>query len=73
MSKPTVFNYTDYVNALERIKQLENELNRSATWTRDPGPLHYVYVCSGCGYNAIEPTLFCPGCGARMEVLNDNR
>lgn len=71
MTKPTVFNYTDYVNALDRIEQLENELNENrAEWRRDSCEFIYLYTCARCGHISEVPYSYCPSCGARMEDRN---
>lgn len=33
-----------------------------------PTNLYSLYLCSECGGRSILQTMFCPDCGARMEV-----
>lgn len=50
-------------NALRQAKNGENE------WVRDTSSnFHHRYNCTACNYRLlVEPTNYCPNCGAKMK------
>lgn len=56
----------------ERTEQIAKWVNNGAIPTNNPGEYVAVWKCSNCGKIITEKTAYCPDCGARMEVVEDD-
>lgn len=58
--------------ALEQIEQIAKWEDDGVIPTDNPGEYVAVWKCSNCGKIITAKTARCPGCGARMEVVEDD-
>ena len=55
----------------ERTKQIAKWINDGAIPTDNPGEYVAAWKCSNCGKISTSKTVYCPSCGAKMEVQNE--
>lgn len=66
----------DVFEAIKNAPTIDAEPVRHGRWEHDGSRWKNRWVCSGCGYKWFFDTargMYCPNCGAKMDLLEDSK